>query len=145
MTVGWLTYWYDDIFVCVVISWLHVTLKFDHVNIFNLLIKIYLFLIFIKYFINEFKIKIKFDRHEHRCCLANASTAAAHWAAAGASCQLRQACLNVNRASSHCRHEQSHGSSHHKRLSNLKGEFTLQTIFVVKDMPEYPLNNFRIR
>jgi len=47
------------------------------------------------------------------------------WAAAGASCQLRQACLNVNLASSHCRHEQPHGSSHHKRLSNLKGEFTL--------------------
>jgi hypothetical protein len=40
-------------------------------------------------------------------------------------CQLRQACLNVNLASSHCRHEQPHGRSHHKRLSNLKGEFTL--------------------
>jgi hypothetical protein len=34
-------------------------INFVYINIFNLLIKIYLFLIFIKYFINEFKVKIK--------------------------------------------------------------------------------------
>jgi hypothetical protein len=34
-------------------------INFIHINIFNLLIKIYLFLIFIKYLINESRVKIK--------------------------------------------------------------------------------------
>jgi len=33
-------------------------INFIHINIFNLLIKIYLFLIFIKYLINESRVKV---------------------------------------------------------------------------------------
>jgi hypothetical protein len=35
-------------------------IDFIHINIYNLLIKTYLSLIFIKYFINEYRVKIKF-------------------------------------------------------------------------------------
>jgi hypothetical protein len=35
-------------------------INFVHINKFNLLIKVYLSLIFIKYFINEFRVQIKF-------------------------------------------------------------------------------------
>ena len=40
-------------------------IDFVYVNVFNLLIKFYLFLIFIKYLINEFKINIKFSRQKY--------------------------------------------------------------------------------
>jgi hypothetical protein len=41
-----------DASICFIVNPL-VNIVFIHINIFNLLIKIYLFLIFIKYFINE--------------------------------------------------------------------------------------------
>jgi hypothetical protein len=40
-------------------QWVIYDINFIYINIFYLLIKIYLFLIFIKYFINEFRINIK--------------------------------------------------------------------------------------
>jgi hypothetical protein len=47
-----------DASICFIVNPL-VNIVFIHINIFNLLIKIYLFLIFIKYFINESIVNIK--------------------------------------------------------------------------------------